>query len=71
MGTLLTIVSFIVRLVFGILDMLAAGYYVYMGVQLLSWKDKDKISIFYGIFSVLTAIIFACLGLFLIVSLFV
>lgn len=70
MNTFLAIVLFIIRLVFGILGMLACGHYVYTGVQLLSWKDKSKMDILYGIFSVLVAVIFAAVGLLLIVSLF-
>lgn len=70
MNTFSAIVLFIIRLVFGILGMLACSHYVYTGVQLLSWKDKSKMDILYGIFSVLTAVLFASFGLLLIVSLF-
>lgn len=71
MNTFLAIGSFIIRLVFGILGMLACGHYIYTGAQLLSWKDKSKMDIVYGIFSVLTAILFASFGAILIVSLFI
>lgn len=70
MNTFSAIVLFIIRLVFGILGMLACGYYIYTGVQLLSWKYKSNMDILYGIFSVLVAVIFAAVGLLLIVSLF-
>lgn len=70
MNTFSAIVLFIIRLVFGILGMLVCGHYVYTGVQLLLWKDKSKMDILYGIFSVLTAVLFASFGLLLIVSLF-
>lgn len=70
MNTFSAIVLFIIRLIFGILGILACGHYIYTGVQLLSWKGKSKMDILYGIFSVLTAVLFASFGLLLIVSLF-
>ncbi len=71
MNTFLAIVSFIIRLVFGLLGILACIHYFYTGAQLLSWKDKCKMDIVYGTFGVLTAILFASFGAILIVSLFI
>lgn len=71
MNTFLAIGSFIVRLVFGIVCILAASYLIYTSAQILSWKEKDKQDIFNAIFSIMASILFYVVGLLLIISLFV
>lgn len=70
MNTFLAIGSFIIRLVFGIVLILAASYLIYISAQILSWKEKDKQDIFNAIFSIMASILFYVVGLLLIVPLF-
>ena len=71
MNTFLAIGSFIIRLIFGIVCILAASYLIYISAQILSWKEKDKQDIFNAIFSILASILFYVVGLLLIVPLFI
>ena len=70
MNIFLSIGSFIIRLVFGIILMLTASYLIYTYAQILSWKEKDKQDIFNAIFSIMVSLLFYVIGLLLIISLF-